>query len=193
MELDKVIRERRSIREFSSKKIEKDKIIQLIESARLAPSAGNRQPWHFVIAQEQAKDKIVHVILNQINGMDITLDSSEHATRPYNPTSSLKASMQCIKEAPIFILVFRKHSDDWLEGDYLSIGCAVEHICLKAADLGLGSLWIRDVVYTRDKIAKIMGHEDMELVTGIAIGYSDEYPYERHKKSLEEIMEWSDE
>lgn len=72
--------------------------------------------------------------------------------------------------------------------DCLSIGCAVEHISLKATDLGLGSLWVRDVVYTRDKIAEFVGYENMELVTGITIEYSCNHSYERYKKKLEDIM-----
>ena len=190
MNFDEVIEKRRSTREFSSEKIEKEKILQMIECARLAPSAANRQPWHFVILSDSLKDEVANIMKAQVNGMEITLDRSEHATHPYNPTTSLKGSIKVIKEAPILILVFRKYSDDWKEGDYLSIGGAVEHICLKATDLGIGSLWIRDVIYVRDKIAHAVGHSDLELVTGLALGYSLEYPYERKKKKVEDIMEW---
>ena len=56
--------------------------------------------------------------------------------------------------------------------------------------MNLGSLWIRDIVYTRKEIAQEVGHEDMELVSAVAIGYSIEFPYERKKKILEDIMEW---
>lgn len=190
MNFDKVIIERKSTREFSSQEIEKDKILQMLECARLAPSAGNRQPWYFVILNNSLKDKVASIMENQVNGMEIIFDKSDHATHPYNPTSSLMGSIKVIKNAPILILVFRKYSDDWKEGDYLSIGGAVEHICLKATDLGIGSLWIRDVIYVRDKIAHAVGHSDLELVTGVALGYSIEYPYERKKKNLEDIMEW---
>lgn len=190
MEFDKVIQNRRSIREFSSQMIDKNNIIKLIECARLAPSAGNRQPWHFVILEDKIKNEVANIMESEIKTADIILDKSNYATRQYNPTSSLKASIKIIKEAPILILVFRKKNDNWLEGDYLSIGCAVEHICLKATELELGSLWIRDIVYTRDKISNLMGYDDMELVTGVVIGYSIEYPYKRVKKNIEEIMEW---
>lgn len=188
MEFDKVIKERRSTREFDTKKVKKEDIYQLIESARLAPSAGNRQNWFFVILEGDTKLGVANIMEEQIRNAVITMDGCENATHAYNPTTSVKGSIKVIKEAPVFILAFRKRVDDWKEGDYLSLGCAVEHISLKATDLGLSSLWVRDVVYTKDKIAKFVGYENLELVTGIAIGYSIEYPYERHKKSLEEIM-----
>ncbi len=188
MELDQVIKMRRSTREFSSEPICKEDIYKMIESARLAPSAGNRQPWFFVVLEGNEKNKVANIIEEQIKNVPVTLNGQENATHAYNPTSSVIGSIKVIKEAPVFLLVFRKFSEDWKEGDYLSIGCAVEHISLKATDLGYGSLWVRDVVYTRDKIAKAVGYENMELVTGMAIGKSIEYPYERHKKKLEDIM-----
>lgn len=192
MDFDKVIKERRSTRKFSNEKVDKNKIIEMIECARLAPSAGNRQPWHFVVLENDLKDKVANIMEKQIMGVDVTLDA-ENATHAYTPVASLKSSIRIIKDAPILILVFRKRSDDWLEGDYLSIGGAVEHICLKATDYGLGSLWVRDVVYTRDKIAKAVGYENLELVTGVVIGHSIEFPYERSKKKLTDIMEWKNE
>ena len=190
MELTETIEKRRSTREFSTEKIEKQNILDMLECARLAPSAANRQPWYFVVVEGEAKNKIAQIMQAQLDATAKSLDSTENATHAYTATSSVRGSIGVIEQAPILILVLRKRSEDWLEGDYLSIGCAVEHICLKATDLGLGTLWIRDVVYTRDKIAKAIGHEDMELVTGVAVGKSIEYPYERYKKKLDEIMEW---
>lgn len=188
MELDKAIRERRSTRKFDTKKIDKSDINKLIESARWAPSAGNRQNWFFVVLEGDTKLEVASIMEEQIKNSVVTMDGRINATHAYNPTSSVIGSIKVIKEAPVFLLVFRKRSADWLEGDYLSIGCAVEHISLKAVDLGFSSLWVRDVVYTRDKIAKYVGYEDLELVTGIALGHSIEFPYKRCKKSLEEIM-----
>lgn len=190
MKLKEVIKNRRSTRKFSNQEIKKEDIYELIESARVSPSAGNRQPWYFVVLESDEKNKVASIMEEHIKNAVITLDGCENATHAYNPTSSVKESINIIKEAPILILVFRKFSEDWKEGDYLSIGCAVDHICLRATDLGLGSLWIRDVVYTRDKIAASLGYDNKELVTGLAVGYSKEFPYERYKKKLEDIMEW---
>ena len=54
MTLKEKILNRRSIREFSQKKVEKEKILELIEMAIQAPSASNAQPWKFLIVQNQA-------------------------------------------------------------------------------------------------------------------------------------------
>lgn len=63
-------------------------------------------------------------------------------------------------------------------------------MCLRATNLGIGSLWIRDTVYVADDIAKMLGHEDMELNCDLILGYSNKSPKQRPRKELNEIMEW---
>lgn len=191
MELREAIEKRVSTREYSIENIEKKVIEDLIDCARLAPSAANRQPWNFLVLEGESKKKVADILLKKYQEEKDVLDNSK-PTKEYKPTMSLINSVRIISEVPVLVLVFREKNPSWLEGDYLSIGCAVEHICLRATDLGLGTLWIRDVIYMRGEISKLFKKEDMELVTGLAIGYSTEYPYERKKKSLDDILEWYD-
>lgn len=192
MKFDKVIKKRRSTREYSSKLVKDKDIEKLIEAARLSPSAANRQPWKFVILKGSDKNKIADIMNSGMKEEDIKniMKKVGSATKSYSPSSSVVGSIKVIKEAPVLILVFREANDDWLEGDYLSIGCACEHICLKATDLKLASLWIRDVIYKREEIEKSLGYESMQLVTGITIGYSIEHPYKVKRKNLHDIMTW---
>ena len=58
---------RKSTRKYNNKPIEDEKIIQLVESARLAPSGSNTQPWNFIIVtSEDIKEKIVKADNNQM-------------------------------------------------------------------------------------------------------------------------------
>ena len=189
MELKEVINKRVSTREYSIEPVDKKLIEELVDCARVAPSAGNRQNWYFLILEGDNKRKVVDILLEKYQEKNSIID--DDATDEYKPSKSLVNSIRIINEVPIFILVFRKKNDDWKDGDYLSIGCAVEHMVLRATDLGLGSLWIRDVIYMKKEIAHAFGKEDMDLVTGLALGYSTEYPYERKKKELKDIMEWA--
>ena len=191
MELRETIEKRVSTREYSIENIDRKVIEDLIDCARLAPSAANRQPWHFLVLEGESKKKVADILLKKYKEEKDICDNSK-PTKEYKPVMSLVNSVRIISEAPVLLLVFREKNLDWLEGDYLSIGCAVEHICLRATDLGLGTLWIRDVIYMREEISKLFKKDDMELVTGLAIGYSTEYPYERKKKSLTDILEWCD-
>lgn len=167
MELIETINNRRSIRKYKNIDIQNDIIEDLINSARLAPSAKNRQPWEFMIAKDKIKNQISDIMLKR---------------QIYNANSSVKATANIMKEAPILILVFKPKEDNWIIGDSLSIGAAIEHICLRATDLGLGSLWIRDIVYTQDEIADFVGKNDRVLISAISIGYPEENPKQRPRK-----------
>lgn len=185
MELNKTIIDRRSIRKFKNMDISNEIIEELIECARLAPSAKNRQPWKFVIVKGIIKNQIADIMLEQYRKSKVSLER-----KIYNSNSSVKATSFVIKEAPILILVFRPKDSNWIIGDSLSIGAAIEHICLKAIDLDLGSLWIRDIVYTKEEIAILVGKNDMELISAISIGYPNEKPKQKIRKELNEILEW---
>lgn len=190
MEVEEAIKLRRSTRDFKSKKISKENVMKIIESARLAPSAANRQPWQFVILDKTTKNKIADIMEKQIKKEDIIKDKKEHSTKPYSPTSSVLGSIKVIRQVPILILVFREKRDDWILGDYLSIGCAVENMCLMATNLHISSLIIRDIIYTDDLISKEVGYTDKELVVSIALGYSKDALYKRNKKDINDITRW---
>lgn len=185
MELKETIKNRRSIRKYKNTEISKKIIEDLIDCARLAPSAKNRQPWKFMIVKDKIKNKIADIMLEKEKNQKFSLER-----KIYNAKSSVKATANIMKQAPILILVFKPKEDNWIIGDSLSIGAAIEHICLRATDLGLGSLWIRDIVYTQKEIAKLIGHEDMELISAISIGYPNENPKQRPRKKLNEVLEW---
>ncbi len=59
------IENRRSIRNFKTNKISKEIVEDILNCGRLAPSAKNRQPWYFVIVQDEMKNKQVVLILQQ--------------------------------------------------------------------------------------------------------------------------------
>lgn len=153
MEFKETIYNRRSIRKYVDKDVPNKLIEDLINGARLAPSAKNRQPWKFLIVKNEIKNRIAELMLEKEENRDIKDISLER--KKLNANSSVKATAQIIKEAPILILVFKENNDNWITGDTLSIGGAIEHICLRATDLGLGSLWIRDTVYARKRNSKI--------------------------------------
>ena len=184
MELNEVIDKRRSIRKYTNEEISKEVIESIIDSARLAPSAKNRQPWNFVVVQNTIKNKIADMMIKKENELLQTTDRKG---------SSVINTSKIIKEAPVLILVLKEYDENWIIGDCLSIGAAIEHICLKATDLGLGSLWIADTVYVQKDIAKLVGHENMQVISAISIGYSDQEPNRRPRKELEDILEWYNE
>lgn len=177
MEFESVVKNRRSIRKFISEDIEPAKIEMLIESARLCQSAKNRQPWKIMVLKNEDKNNIADIMLGYFEQKNID---------NYNNSSCSSANI--IKQAPVLFLIFQDFDANWLTGDLLSIGAAIEHICLEAVNLGLGSVWIRDTVYTEDKIAQSVGYPKLQLVSAIAIGIPAEAPNARPRKPISEIL-----
>ncbi len=184
MELREAIENRRSIRKYQNMDVPDTLIEDLIDCARLAPSAKNRQPWEFLVIRGETKNKIADIMLDDELATRETEDQELIEKKSSVPTTA-----RVIREAPVLILVFKEYDENWTTGDTLSIGGAVEHICLRATDMGLGSLWIRDTAYTQKEIAKLVG-EEKELICAISIGYPNQEPHQRPRKELNEILKW---
>ena len=185
METLKSIKERRSIRGYTKEKVSRKIVEDILDCGRLAPSAKNRQPWYFVIAENDIKDKIADMMIDYTINNDDTIERKNlGCASSVNPTANI------IKQAPILVLIFREKNENWIVGDNLSIGACVENMCLRATDLGIGSLWIRDTVYVADEVARMLGHKDMELNCALALGYASQSPKQRPRKELKYIMEW---
>jgi len=185
METLKSIEERRSIRGYTKEKLSREIVEDILNCGRLAPSAKNRQPWYFVVVESDIKDKIADMMIEYTLNNDVT-----NERKILGHKSSVNPTANVIKEAPILVLIFREKNENWIVGDNLSIGACVENMCLRATDLGIGSLWIRDTVYVAEDIAKMLGHEDMELNCALTLGYPAQNPKMRPRKNLEDIIEW---
>lgn len=109
MELKDLIKNRRSIRKFKSKKVEKEKIEKILESGRWAPSANNRQPWRFYAIK----------------------------TKKYEEEISKIAFQDFLLESYWIILVTAKKREE--SKHKIDTGLAIENIVLTAYSLGLGS------------------------------------------------------
>ncbi len=185
MEFLKTVEERRSIRGFLEKEVEKELVLDILNCGRLAPSARNRQPWYFVIVKYETKDKIANMMIEYATNSDY-LEKIEKLG--YLPSIEMTANV--IKQAPVLILIFKEKDANWEIDDNLSIGACVENMCLRATDLGLGSLWIRDISCIAHEIEKMLNKEELELNCALSIGYQSKFPKMRPRKKIEEIVEW---
>lgn len=185
METIEAIKQRRSIRKLKSDELSRETVEDILNAGRLAPSAKNRQPWSFVIVKGNIKDKIADMMI------DYTLTHDEVPQRILlGAKSSVNPTAHIIKQAPILVLIFREKNDNWIIGDNLSIGACVENMCLRATELDIGSLWIRDIVYVAEDVAKMLNHQDLELNCALSLGIADESPSSRPRKNLQDIVEW---
>ena len=114
-----VIKTRRSIRKYSSKLVEKEKIEKILEAGRLSPSAANRQPWHFlVITDKELKTRL-----------------------------SEAYSSEWFVSAPVILIVCADPNVAWCRNDgedYWKVDAAIamQSMILEAWEEELGTCWI---------------------------------------------------
>lgn len=179
MELMEAIRQRRSIRQYRDQPVNDQLVQELIAAACLSPSAKNRQPWKFMVLRGAEKDQVAQLMEAWCNaqGQDIPR---------YAKSSRYTAGS--IRQAPVLILIFCAPDPIWDIGDALSIGAAAEHMCLRAEELGLGTLWILDTRYAAPEICRYVGAGALTLTCALAVGYADEAPPPKPRKSPEETI-----
>ncbi len=164
MDVSQAIKNRRSIRSFLDKDIEPQKLDLVLEAARLAPSASNRQEWKFIVVKDKGKKtKLTTAAFNQ--GF-----IGEAAAVIVACATEAQAVMRCGQP---------RYTVD------LSI--AMSFIMLQAQELGLGTCWIG--AFDEARVKEILGvPDDVRVVALTPLGYPAEEPAAKPRKSLEDIV-----
>ena len=188
-----VIQARRSIRKFKDEPVPEEDVREILHAATLAPSGKNRQPWRFVVVRGEQRDEMVQVMQEGIEKL------KEQGVE----TGSSEWTMKVMAQAPVTIFIFdpyQANEADWDRDfvdflgdtvDIQSIGAAIQNMLLAAVDKGLGTLWICDVFYAYPELCNWLD-EDHLMVAAVSVGYPDEEPDPRPRKSVDEITRWVD-
>ena len=168
MDFADTIKNRRSIRTYKKQEIPQETINQLIEAARLAPSAGNAQSWAFVIVREQEnKQALSNAALNQrsiveASAVFVVCADEKRAKESYGDRGK---TLYCLQDT----------------------AAASQNILLTACSLGLGSCWIG--AFKEDEVRKIVNApKEMRPVVIIPVGYPNESPRARTRRPVSEIV-----
>ena len=157
-----VVLSRRSIRRYEQKEIPKDVLDKILDAGRQAPSAANRQPWHFIVVTDpEIKKELSKGMFNRF-----------------------------IKDTPVTI-VGCAHKD-LIAGKWsiISTTIALHNMVVAAWAMGIGSCWVGD--FNEEKIKKLLNiPESWNIVALISFGYPAEKPQPRKKKSIEEIVSFN--
>lgn len=158
----KFIKTRRSVRLYDEKQITKEMLEEIIDCARLAPSARNKQPWEFIVITKKS-------VLEKI---------AEIAT--YG---------KFIKNAAACIIVCGDHENHHLVEDG---SAATENILLAASALGIGGCWVAgwQKAYCRE-IKELLGiPEEKDIVSILPLGYPKMEVPAPPKRPLDEVLHW---
>ena len=197
MELSEVIASRRSIRKFRQADISTDTVRLLLDAARLAPSGSNIQPARFIVAQSQAAKEALgqctpyKFIIKASVIFVCCADLKSLSTRDNRVGELLEAGafdgvdVNFDSAAPYASAVMEAEAAK----AYLSmnVAIAVEHIVLKAVDLGLGSCWLGR--FDRDKMKEYLQlDENIYPVVLLPVGYPDQTPKARPRFDLDKLV-----
>jgi len=147
MEFESVIKSRESVRDYSLKKVEDEKINYVIECARFAPSWTNKQCWQFIVVKDK---KII------------------------NDLSKASIINRWLKNVPVIIVACGDPKQSGVRNDIyyfiVDVSIALEHIVLAATDKGLGTCWIGG--FSEKKVKELLEiPENIRVVALTALGY----------------------
>lgn len=174
----KEIENRRSVRKYSDKMVEKEKLMQVLESARLAPSGNNTQPWNFIIVEsKEMKEKIVSV----------DHDQKWMMTAPVFIVCV--ADICCRMEPKPDMYIDENSPEPEVKQIIRDTTAAIEHILLEAVSLGLSTCWTG--WYDQKDMRAVLNIPNDKYVCGvITIGYGDESPAQRPRRNLEDMIRY---
>ncbi len=166
MSVIQVIRDRRSVRSYVNKPVERDKIERLLEAARLAPSASNRQEWRFVVVTDPKRRRAL-------------AEAAVH--------------QEFVGTAPVVIAACAEHDGHVMTCGQLcypiDVAIAVDHMTLQAVAEGLGTCWIG--AFYEDQVKKVLDiPPEIRIVELLTLGYAAASPGPRSRLPLEQIVRW---
>lgn len=146
METTEAIKTRRSVREFTNENISGETIRQILEAGRWAPSGLNNQAWRFIVVQKPDTKE--------------TISNLTH----YGAT---------VRNASVLIAVFldRDQMYDYTK-DVQSIGACIQNMLLAVHSMGLGGVWLGEILKNKEKVNQILEAPDSyELMAVVALGH----------------------
>ncbi len=163
-----VIQKRQSVRKYKEDPISEKALMRVLEAARLAPSGKNFQPWKFIIVKDKAlKEKLAQASAGQF----------------------------FMAEAPIIIVGCGypdncyAHMGRYMKSWSVDVTIALEHLILQAQEEGLGTCWIGS--FEEEEVKAILNiPENVKVLALTPLGYPDEIPRSRGRKSLDEIISY---
>ena len=164
MDFLELVKKRYSVRGYKSIPVEDEKLQEVLEAARLAPTGANRQPFQLIVIHTAGREKE----LRQIYDKDWFV------------------------QAPIVICACATpvQGQPYSEGgSYRNVGIVMDHLILAATSLGLGTCWIG--AFNPDAARKILGlPEEVKPVIFATVGYSNDPPRPKVRKPINELVRY---
>jgi len=159
-----------SVRKYKPDPVPEEDLNYVLEAGRIAPSAVNYQPWHFLVIRDKENREIVNTLYHR----------------------------EWFREAPVVIILLADHNKSWKRDDGkdhadIDVAIAADHMTLAATERGLGTCWVCN--FDKKKIIEILKLPDhLEPVVFLPLGYPNEETdikrHENKRKPLKDITSW---
>ena len=160
-----------SSRKYKDKPVEREKVLKVLEAARIAPSAANRQPWKFVVFTEK--------------------ESLQTAYQMYH--------REWFSTAPVVIVACAETDKAWVRPEDnknhadVDLSIAVDHMTLQATELGLSTCWICN--FYVEKTRELLNlPKNVEPIAILSLAYPDDEAnpnrHDTQRKPIDEIVSW---
>jgi nitroreductase len=167
MAFSQLIKQRYSVRAYKPDPVPEDKLQQVLEAARLAPTASNRQPFQIIVIKTAGRE----ADLRRIYGRE------------------------WFTQAPIVLCVCGIPDQAWVRGHdnknytYVDVAIAMDHMVLAATDLGLGTCWI--AAFDPQAAHEVLGlPQGVEPVIFTPLGYPADQPRPKERKALSDLVRY---
>lgn len=166
MEFSELIKKRYSVRAYKPDPVEEDKLNQVLEAARLAPTATNAQPFQLIVIHTAGRE----AELNRIYKRDWFV------------------------QAPLVICICGIPAQGWVRRDgknytEVDVAIAMDHLILAATDAGLGTCWV--AAFDATAAREVLGlPDDVEPIAFTPLGYPADQPKTKRRKSLSELVRY---
>lgn len=185
MDIFEAIRTRRSVRRFSDRHVEEEKVVAMLDAARMAPSWANMQCWHYVVVRDTSAKNAIS---------ELTYVESFFSPLGYKVNPAKKG----VAEAPVVIIACadpKKSGALWDQPYYMTdVGIAAQNMMLAAHALGLGTVFVG--VFDEQRLRELVAiPPDIRIVGVFPVGYPLEPgkagPPRRELKELVSYERWS--
>ena len=166
MDFFDLINERYSVRAYQSDPVEDEKLQQVLDAARLAPTAANRQPIQFIVIHTAGRESDLKRIY----------------------------SADWFRKAPLVICACAVSSQAWSRMDkknYSEVDAtiAMDHLILAATNLGLGTCWV--AAFNPEAAREVLGlPEGVEPIAFTPMGYPSDHPRSKKRKPLSDLVRY---
>ena len=211
-QLESLIKTRRSVRKWQNKKVPEDLLKNAVELATWAPNGGNQQNWRFYVILNAEKMK---AIADAVRASSQLMASWAAPGTPATPPPGFGRGPTFFEAAPAAIAIamspYRSGADLAFEArektdpkaarmlrarriadsGVQSVSAAIAYLLLILHQMGLGAVWMTGPMQAKDDIEKVLEiPAGFDLIAFIPVGYPDEKPETRGRKSFAEIAEF---